>query len=58
VLRRNYDSDRLWVVVPLTHDDGRAVFAVADATAELVVRIYDREGHVEWAIPDEIKMRT
>jgi hypothetical protein len=42
VLRRNYDSDRLWVVFPLTHDDGRAVFAVADATAELVVGIYDR----------------
>jgi hypothetical protein len=55
VLRRNYDYDRFWVVFPLRRDDGTALFAAEDTTAELVVRIYDKEGHVAWPIPKEIK---
>jgi hypothetical protein len=55
VLRRNYDYDRCWVVFPLMQDDGTPLFNAADATAELIVRIYDKEGHVEWTIPNEIK---
>lgn len=53
VLRRNYDYDRFWVVFPLTQDDGTPVFSAGDATAELIVRIHDKEGHVEWTIPHE-----
>jgi hypothetical protein len=57
VLRRNYDYDRFWVVFPLTHEDGSPVFRRTDATAELVVHIHDKEGHVEWTIPEVIKTR-
>ncbi|MEP6915674.1 MAG: hypothetical protein ABJC89_08505 [Acidobacteriota bacterium] len=55
VLRRNYDYDRFWVVFPLAHADGRPLFTATDVTAELVVRIHDKEGHVEWTILDAIR---
>jgi hypothetical protein len=51
VLRRNYDYDRFWVVFPLKYPDGTPLFSSVDATAELVVRIHDREGRVKWPIP-------
>ena len=57
VLRRNYDYDRFWVVFPLTHSDGKPLFVAGDMTAELVVRIADREGRVRWPIPSSIKNR-
>jgi hypothetical protein len=42
VLRRNYDYDRFWVVFP-------GPVSVPDAgSIELVVRIHDKEGRVEW----------
>lgn len=50
-LRRNYDYDRFWVVFPLTHEDGAAVLPKDAVSAELAVRIYDREGKVKWPIP-------
>jgi len=49
VLRRNYDYDRFWVTFPLS-DAGSPVFTAQDRTAELVVRIYDKEGRVEWPL--------
>jgi hypothetical protein len=55
VLRRNYDYDRFWAVFPLVHADGTPLFAATDVTAELVVRIHDKEGHVEWTILDAIR---
>ncbi|MEO8077635.1 MAG: hypothetical protein ABI818_15000 [Acidobacteriota bacterium] len=55
VLRRNYDYDRFWAVFPLAHADGRPLFTATDMTAELVVRIHDKEGHVEWTILDAIR---
>jgi hypothetical protein len=57
VLRRNYDYDRFWVVFPLTHADGKPLFAAGDVAAELVVRIADREGRVRFPIPSSIKNR-
>ena len=57
VMRRNYDYDRFWVVFPLTHQDGSPLFSAADAEAELVVRIADREGRVKWPIPASVKSR-
>ncbi len=54
VLRRNYDYDRFWVVFPLKASDGRALFGPADREAELVVRIYDKEGRVEWPVPPSL----
>lgn len=55
VLRRNYDYDRFWVVFPLKHDDGRPLFSANSASAELVVRINDREGKVTWSIPADLR---
>lgn len=55
VLRRNYDYDRFWVVFPLTHPDGKPLFAAGDVSAELVVRIAGREGRVRWPIPPAMK---
>ena len=51
VLRRNYDYDRFWVVFPLKDADGRPLFSDNTPTAELVVRIYDRQGRVKWPVP-------
>jgi hypothetical protein len=50
VHRRNYDYDRFWVVFPVQLD-GEPLFGPSDRTAELVVRIHDKEGRVEWPIP-------
>jgi hypothetical protein len=54
VLRRNFDYDRFWMTFPLTSGGGMPLFAPGDERAELVVRIHDKEGHVEWPIPASI----
>jgi hypothetical protein len=55
VLRRNYDYDRFWAVFPLMRADGSALFAGDDAVAELVVRIHNKEGRIEWPIPHSLR---
>jgi hypothetical protein len=40
---RNYDYDRFWMVFPLSRE-GDPLFLESDSEAELVVRIYGREG--------------
>ncbi len=57
VQRRNYDYDRFWVVFPLQRD-GAPLFSPSDRMAELVVRIYDKEGRVEWPIPGALLQGT
>lgn len=57
VLRRNYDYDRFWMAFPLRLADGRPLFTSADVEAELVVRIYDKEGRVSWAIPRSVRQK-
>lgn len=52
VLRRNYDYDRFWVTFPSV-ENGSPVFS-GPGLAELVVRIYDKEGRVEWPVPASI----
>ena len=52
VLRRNYDYDRFWVTFPL-EKDGSTIFS-GPGVAELVVRIHDKEGRVEWPVPASI----
>lgn len=54
VLRRKYDYDRFWVTFPLAHQDATPLFGPADGTAELIVRIVDREGRVEWPVPGSL----
>jgi hypothetical protein len=46
VQRRNYDYDRFWMVFPGGADVAYAKPTVPDI--ELVVRIHDQEGRVEW----------
>lgn len=57
VLRRNYDYDRFWVVFPLRDLGGKPLLAESTATAELVVRIHDKEGRVQWPVPPSIRER-
>ena len=58
VLRRNYDYDRFWVVFPLKDGDGKPLFRQSDTHAELVVRIFEKEGRVRWPIPESVRQRS
>jgi hypothetical protein len=55
VARRNYDYDRFWVVFALKGADRQPLFADSDREAELIVRIYEREGRVTWPIPASVR---
>jgi hypothetical protein len=57
VLRRNYDYDRFWVQFPLRTPEGEPLFGPNDLEAELVVRIYDREGRITWRVPEAIRAK-
>ena len=58
VLPRDYDYDLFWMVFPLVRPDGTRVFAESDREAELVVRINDKAGRVDWTIPRSIRDRA
>ena len=55
IAQRNYDYDRYWVVFPLKTGQGQPLFAPGDTQAELLVRIYNREGVVAWPVPADIR---
>lgn len=55
IAQRNYDYDRYWVVFPLKTDGGQPLFGPSDTHADLLVRIYNREGAVTWAIPPDVR---
>ncbi len=57
VRQRNYDYDRFWVVFPLQTANGEPLIAPGTAEVELIVRIYNREGTVRWAVPASIRNR-
>jgi hypothetical protein len=57
VSERNYDYDRFWVEFPTRRQTGEPVFTPADREAELIVRIYDREGRVTWRIPSDVTVQ-
>jgi hypothetical protein len=58
VVQRNYDYDRFWAVFPLTGADGSPLFSDDDIIAELVVRIYSKEGRIEWTVPLSLRHKT
>jgi hypothetical protein len=58
VAERDYDYDVFWVVFSLSSDDGRALFEASVRDAELVVRIYEKEGRVNWPIPASIRAKV
>lgn len=53
--RRDYSYDQFWVVFRLAGPDGKPLFAEVDEEAELVVRIYNKEGRVRWPIPHSVR---
>lgn len=55
VYRRDYNYERFWIVFPLRTEAGREMFADSASGADLVVRIYDKEGRVTWPVPDSIR---
>lgn len=55
---RDYDYNVLWVVFPLVHEDGSPLFSDEHAEAELIVRIYEKEGRVRWPIPQSVRDRA
>ncbi len=55
VLQRNYDYERFWVTFPLTREDGSPLFGDADRVAQLIVRIINKEGRVEWPVPASMR---
>jgi hypothetical protein len=54
---RDYDYDIFWVVFPLKNEKGDSLFSDSAQEAEIVVRIYNREGKVSWPIPNSIRTR-
>jgi hypothetical protein len=54
---RDYDYDRFYVIFPIRNEKGEPVFSDSTQEAELVVRIYNKEGKVTWKIPDSIRKR-
>jgi hypothetical protein len=58
VMQRNYDYEQFWVVFPLIRADGQPVFPEGVVEAELVVRIYNKEGTVTWPLAQSIRERT
>jgi hypothetical protein len=57
-MQRNYDYEQFWVVFPLIRADGQPVFPEGVVEAELVVRIYNKEGTVTWPLAQSIRERT
>ena len=58
LFQRDYDYDRFWLVLPLVDGQKRPVFPDSVGEVELLVRIYNKEGRVSWAVPECIRQRT
>lgn len=48
---RDYSYERFWLTFSLVDDDGQPLLPETIREAELVVRIYNKEGRVSWPIP-------
>lgn len=58
VAERDYAYDVFWVVFPLVNNHGEPLFSDSVQQAELIVRIYNKEGRVGWAIPSSVRDRA
>ena len=58
VFRKDYDYEVFWVVFPLNNEAGKPLFPETVSEAELVVRIYNKEGRVKWPVPESIRARA
>jgi hypothetical protein len=57
IAQRNYDYERFWVVFPLKTEAGEPLFTSSDTQAELLVRIYNREGVVTFPIHADVRAK-
>ena len=57
VFRRDYNYEVFWVVFSLDGETGKPLFPESVPEAEVVVRIYNKEGRVKWPIPESIRRR-
>ena len=58
VRRRNYGYERFWIVFPFVTRKGEPLFPAMAREAEIVVRIYNKEGRARWRIPDSIREKV
>ncbi len=57
VFRRDYNYEVFWVAFSLSSETAKPLFPEAVPEAELVVRIYNKEGRVKWPVPESIRHR-
>ena len=57
VSRRDYAYDIFWVVFPMKDQNGKRIWETIPPQIELVVGIYNKEGHVTWPVSDALKKR-
>ena len=57
VARRDYAYDIFWVVFPLMDQIGNPAWESVPGNIELVVGIYNKEGHVTWTVSDPLRRR-
>ena len=57
VFRRDYNYEVFWVVFSLGGETGKPLFPENVPEAELVVRIYNKEGRAKWPVPESIRNR-
>lgn len=57
VTPRDYSYSVFWIVFPLLREDGTLVLSDSDSEAELIVRIYEKEGRVHWRVPQSVRDR-
>ena len=55
---RDYSYDVFWLAFSLAEDDGGPMLPETIGEAELVVRIYGKEGRVSWPVPASIRKRA
>lgn len=55
VFRRDYNYEMFWVAFPLRSESGAPLFDSSVSEAELVVRIYNKEGRVKWPVPEYLR---
>lgn len=57
VSRRDYSYDIFWVVFPLTDQKENPFWEVVPTHIQLIVGIYNKEGHVTWTVSEPLRQR-
>jgi hypothetical protein len=57
VTRRDYAYDIFWIVFPIAGKEGKLVWENVPDSIELIVGIYNKEGHVTWPVTGPLRQR-